>query len=117
MQGPDQTSPPSARSASIHLPPEQLSLLQDEHTDRPEIVSVLHEAARMPQARHRPLVVVCAQMALGAIFDGDVSQSGRHDGEGEGRGPGPVPKDAVGGIVFSSVRTSFLHRLARPGRF
>lgn len=73
MHGPDQTPPPPAGPASIDLPPEQLSLLQDEETDRPDVIGVLHEVACMPQACHRPVVVIRAQVALGAVFDGDIS--------------------------------------------
>ena len=107
MQGPDQTSPPPAGLASVDLPPEQLSLLQDEGTDRPDVVGVFHEVSCMPQACHRPVVMIRAQVALGAVFDGDISQSGRHHSDRDGRGRAPVAIDAVGGIVFSSVKPNF----------
>lgn len=100
MQGPDQTSPSPAGPASVDLPPEQLSLLQDEGTDRSDVEGVFHETARLPQARHRSVVALRAQVALGAVFDRDVSQPGRHDGEGEGRGRAPVGEDTAGGIIF-----------------
>lgn len=61
----------------------------------------------MSQALHCLVVAFRAQVALGAVFDSDVSQSGRHDGEGDGRGPAPVPKDAVGGVIFGTVERIF----------
>lgn len=102
MQGPDQASPPPAGLASVDLPPEQLSLLQDEMTDRPDVVRVLHKVSGMPQAGHRAVVLIRAQVALGAVFDGDVAQSGRHHRNRGGRGRAPVVIDAVGGVVISS---------------
>lgn len=108
MSSPDQTPPPPAGPASVDLPPEQLSLLQDEGTDCSDIIGILHEAARMLQANHSLVVTFRAQVALSAVFDGDIYQSGRHHREGEGRGRAPVEIDTVGVIVFSSVKTNFI---------
>lgn len=81
MGGPDQAAATAARAAAVELGPEQLPVLQDEHAGGAEVVGVLHEAAGMAQAGHGLVVAVRAQVALGAVFDRDVQQPGRHHGQ------------------------------------
>ena len=53
----------------------------------------------MPQAAHGAAVVFRAQVALRAVFVGNVGEASGHDGNGEGGGQTPVVVDAVGGVV------------------